>query len=110
MAFRRNREMDEHDQQKPRQGEKPPPSVEDAVPRSLEVHKPAAIEASATEDANDVADDSLAADLIRRVEKAIDEWARANELGSLPHKIIFQQALSILNALDRSYSDLNSEK
>jgi hypothetical protein len=34
--------------------------------------------------------------------KAIDEWARANGLSSLPRHIVFEQALAILNAIDRN--------
>jgi hypothetical protein len=33
---------------------------------------------------------------------AIDEWAAANGLNAIPRNIIFQQALSILNAVDRN--------
>jgi hypothetical protein len=46
--------------------------------------------------------DAAANDLIRRVIKAIDDWARANGLNALPRHIIFEQALSILNAIDRN--------
>jgi len=42
-------------------------------------------------------------DLVRRVLTAIDEWARINGLNALPRRIIFQQALSILNAVDRNF-------
>lgn len=46
--------------------------------------------------------DPLADDLIRRVLRAIDEWMVHNDVNGLPPHIAFQQALSILNALDRS--------
>ena len=46
--------------------------------------------------------DAAANDLIRRVIKAIDDWARANGLDALPRHIVFEQALSILNAIDRN--------
>jgi hypothetical protein len=46
--------------------------------------------------------DPIAADLIRRVLAAIDGWKRDNNLSALPPRIAFEQALSILNALDRN--------
>jgi len=46
-------------------------------------------------------DDNITNDLIRRVLSAIDEWAKVNKLNALPKHIIFEQALSILNAIDR---------
>jgi len=46
-------------------------------------------------------------DLIRRVGAAIDDWARINGLSVLPRHIIFQQALSILNAVDRNITPKN---
>lgn len=47
--------------------------------------------------------DAAADDLVRRVMAAIDEWARANGLSALPRHIFFQQALSVLNAIDRNF-------
>lgn len=47
-------------------------------------------------------DDAIANDLIRRVGFAIDDWAHSNGLTALPKQIIFEQALSILNAIDRN--------
>ena len=47
--------------------------------------------------------DPMADDLIRRVMAAIDGWIRANGLTALPPHIAFEQALSILNAMDRSF-------
>jgi hypothetical protein len=47
-------------------------------------------------------DDKLARDLMIRVGRAIDEWAAGNDLGAIPHRILFEQALSILNAFDRT--------
>lgn len=47
--------------------------------------------------------DPISADLIRRVLAAIDGWKRDNNLNSLPPRIAFEQALSILNALDRNF-------
>ena len=47
--------------------------------------------------------DPMANDLIRRVMAAIDGWIRANGLTALPPHIAFEQALSILNAMDRSF-------
>jgi hypothetical protein len=41
----------------------------------------------------------LADDLIRRIVKAIDEWAADNDLTNLPRKIVFEQALSIMTSL-----------
>jgi hypothetical protein len=49
--------------------------------------------------------DPVADDLMRRVISAIDDWIIANGLDALPRHIAFQQALSILNALDRVYAD-----
>ena len=46
--------------------------------------------------------DPLADDLVRRVLQAIEGWVVDNHLESLPRHIAFQQALSVLNALDRS--------
>jgi hypothetical protein len=46
--------------------------------------------------------DPLADDLIRRVLRAIDEWMVHNDVNGLPPHIAFQQALSMLNAIDRS--------
>lgn len=49
----------------------------------------------------------LADDLMQRVTKAMDEWARANGLSNLPQKVIFQQVLSIMNAFYKNiYEDL----
>lgn len=48
------------------------------------------------------ASDPLADDLMRRVFRAIDSWIADNHLDTLPRHLAFQQALSILNALDRT--------
>ena len=48
----------------------------------------------------------LADDLIRRIVKAIDEWAAANDLTNLPRKIVFEQALTPLDIHQR-YKVLN---
>ena len=45
-------------------------------------------------------DDKMAQDLMRLVGSAIDEWANLYGMNNLPKKIIFQQALAILNAMD----------
>lgn len=39
-------------------------------------------------------------DLMRLVGAAIDEWANLYGMNNLPKKIIFQQALTILNAMN----------
>ncbi|WP_433377087.1 hypothetical protein ACQPZX_09080 [Actinoplanes sp. CA-142083] len=44
-------------------------------------------------------DEDLAGDLMRRVGTAIDDWSAAHGLDGLPRKVVFQQALSYLNAL-----------
>ena len=44
--------------------------------------------------------DKMAQDLMRLVGAAIDEWAELYGMKNLPKKIIFQQALTILNAMD----------
>ena len=49
-----------------------------------------------------IKNDPVANDLVRRVMKAIDEWAQVNGAGAVPRHIIFEQALSILNAIDRN--------
>jgi len=49
-------------------------------------------------------DDALANDLIRRVIHAMDDWAQANGLNAVPRHIIFEQLLSILNAMDRNFA------
>lgn len=46
-------------------------------------------------------DNHMVEDLIALVGQAIDEWAGIHHLENLPPKIIFQQALSILNAIDK---------
>lgn len=56
------------------------------------------------------ADDALAEDLMRRVGTAIEDWATANDLRSVPRHIIFEQAMSILNAMDRSMTRPGSER
>jgi hypothetical protein len=53
--------------------------------------------------------DPVADDLMRRVVKAIDDWIIDNGLTALPRNIAFQQALSILNALDRVYADRHTK-
>ena len=45
-------------------------------------------------------DDKMAQDLMRLVGSAIDEWANLYGMNNLPKKIIFQQALAILNAME----------
>lgn len=45
-------------------------------------------------------DNKMAQDLMRLVSDAIDEWANLYEMNNLPKKIIFQQALTILNAVN----------
>jgi hypothetical protein len=47
-------------------------------------------------------DRDVTEDLVRRVGAALDEWAAVNGLNAIPRNIIFQQALSILNAVDRN--------
>jgi hypothetical protein len=49
-----------------------------------------------------IQDDAVANDLVRRVMKAIDDWSHANGADAVPRHIIFEQALSILNAIDRN--------
>lgn len=56
---------------------------------------------------NQAREQDIADDLVRRVVAAIDEWARVNKLNAMPRHIIFQQALSIMNAVDRN---MTSEK
>jgi hypothetical protein len=47
---------------------------------------------------------------MRRVGTAIEDWATANDLRSVPRHIIFEQAMSILNAMDRSMTRPGSER
>lgn len=47
------------------------------------------------------ANDEMAQDLMRLVGDAIDEWANLYGMNNLPKKIIFQQALTILNAMNK---------
>jgi hypothetical protein len=47
-------------------------------------------------------DDAVANDLVRRVIQAMDGWVKANGLDAVPRHIIFEQVLSILNAMDRN--------
>jgi len=51
---------------------------------------------------NDPGSRDVTEDLVRRVVAAIDEWAFANDLNTMPRNVVFQQALSILNAVDRN--------
>ena len=44
--------------------------------------------------------DKMTQDLMRLVGAAIDEWANLYGMNNLPKKIIFQQALTILNAMN----------
>lgn len=44
--------------------------------------------------------DKMTQDLMRLVGAAIDEWAELYGMKNLPKKIIFQQALTILNAMN----------
>jgi hypothetical protein len=46
-----------------------------------------------------VNDEDLASDLMSRVGAAIDDWSVAHGLEGMPRKVVFQQALSYLNAL-----------
>jgi len=69
-------------------------------------HKPKVSEGPAAQPA-DPTSVPLADDLIRRIVKAIDEWAAANDLTNLPRKIVFEQALSIMTSL---YEANNSGK
>jgi hypothetical protein len=57
----------------------------------------------AVSDPGSAPSDPLADDLIRRVLAAIEGWTKANGLTALPAHIAFEQALSILNAMDRSF-------
>lgn len=51
-------------------------------------------------DLKSVSDDKMAQDLMRLVGDAIDKWANLYGMNNLPKKIIFQQALTILNAMN----------
>ena len=42
-------------------------------------------------------------DLMRLVGSAIEEWARLYGMENLPKKIIFQQALTILNSMNKLF-------
>jgi hypothetical protein len=48
-----------------------------------------------------VENSDMAQDLMRLVGGAIDEWAKLYGMDNLPKKIIFQQALTILNAMNK---------
>lgn len=50
---------------------------------------------------------NISQDLMSLVGKAIDEWARLYHMENLPQKIVFQQALTILNAMDELFFDEN---
>lgn len=52
---------------------------------------------------NDLGGDEKAQDLMRLVGQAIDEWANLYGMNNLPKKIIFQQALAILNAMNKLF-------
>lgn len=53
--------------------------------------------------------DPVADDLMRRVIQAIDSWIIDNHLDRLPRHIVFQQVLSILNSLSRTYSGTDAK-
>ena len=44
-------------------------------------------------------DDRLADDLMREVAGAIDRWANRNRLENMPKRVVFEQALAILNSV-----------
>ena len=48
---------------------------------------------------------NISQDLMSLVGKAIDEWAKLYHMENLPQKIVFQQALTILNAIDELFFD-----
>lgn len=48
-------------------------------------------------------EDIMAQDLMRLVGSAIEEWAKIYEMDKLPKKIVFQQALTILNAMNKLF-------
>lgn len=73
-----------------------PKSLKDTHKSSSDVQQTAVVPGGTRQD-------PLADDLIVRVLKAMEDWARANGLSSLPRHIVFEQALSILNAMDRSF-------
>lgn len=50
---------------------------------------------------------NISQDLMSLVGKAIDEWAKLYHMENLPRKIVFQQALTILNAMDELFFDKN---
>jgi len=55
------------------------------------------------EASDEMMQDQMTQDLMRLVGSAIDEWARLYGMENLPKKIIFQQALTILNAMNKLF-------
>lgn len=53
------------------------------------------------EASNETMQDQMTQDLMRLVGSAIEEWARLYGMENLPKKIIFQQALTILNSMNK---------
>ena len=55
------------------------------------------------EASNETMQDQMTQDLMRLVGSAIEEWARLYGMENLPKKIIFQQALTILNSMNKLF-------
>ncbi len=52
-----------------------------------------------------IEDDDIAKDLIILVGTAIDQWAKKHKMENIPKKIIFNQALTILNGIEQLWPD-----
>ncbi len=50
-----------------------------------------------------LSEEGMTQDLMRLVGNAIEEWAKIYQMDNLPKKIIFQQALTILNAMNKLF-------
>lgn len=51
----------------------------------------------------------MAQDLMRLIGTAIEDWSNMYNLENLPKKIVFQQALSAMNAMNKIFESTNKE-
>lgn len=59
--------------------------------------------------AADVSGNNMANDLMILISEALDKWVELYELDNIPKRMVFQQALSIMNSLNNVYEDSNRE-
>lgn len=101
MIFKRREEAQEKSQLQEDQGHSKPNLPVETTKASKSGNPPSVLQNSGATGTR--TPDPLADDLTRRVMVAIGEWITANNLESIPRHVAFEQALSILNAIDRSF-------